>query len=351
MASRAVSRAAALPGPTSGPDRAAALQPFLPCRGHELERDGFQRAAFGEFGQAVERFQPGQQGAGLLDGEADRPLQVEVLGDGDVVVVPLDVQQVVRVALRQAGTDEDPEVTLQFLRCDPEACCDVLDVQALVVDQERHQLQHALELVLGGALADGPVPPAAVSRRTGFSRGGTGAALNSPGPSLAQAVPYGCHEFFGLTGPHGVPGTCRRQAPRASTSVSRNSHVQPFVAVVGRFPQYPASGPNTGTRIRPPPQPKKAALPVRPPRRSVVEVQEARSSSSRMLKSAGGEYVSLSRMVTATGEPESRKWRGAVLRDRSRTCERTTGQTGSRGPRVPPSRCSSLPGCPPDSGN
>ena len=92
-------------GEPRGPPRGRTARPPLsppPRRGHEFERHRFQGTAFGELGQAVEGLQAGREGARLVHGEPYGAGQVQVLGDENVVIVPLDVQQIVGVAFRQA---------------------------------------------------------------------------------------------------------------------------------------------------------------------------------------------------------------------------------------------------------
>ncbi|MDI2020944.1 hypothetical protein PJL18_01460 [Paenarthrobacter nicotinovorans] len=69
-----------------------------------------------------------------------------------MIVFPLYVQQIIRVTLGKARTDEDFEVIDQILAGDAETVSDLLDMQALVMDQERHQLQHPCQLVFRSAL-------------------------------------------------------------------------------------------------------------------------------------------------------------------------------------------------------
>ena len=162
------------------PGQSTGAEPLLPGGRHELERDRLQGASFGELGQAVQRLQARQQCAGLVHGEADGPVQLQGLADEDVVVLPLDVEQLVGVALRKAGADQDQQIVLKFLAGHPEPVRDVLDVQALVVDQERHQLQHPLELVLRSAFA-GPLarPGSADEVKDGTGAAAKAAALAS----------------------------------------------------------------------------------------------------------------------------------------------------------------------------
>ncbi len=166
-----------------GSGESGRFEPLLPRRGQELERHGFERAAFGEFGQAVQGFQPGQERAGLVDGEAHGTGQVQGLGDEDVVIVPLDVQQIVGVAFGQARADQDPQVILELLAGDPEPGGDLADVQPLVVDKERDELQHPLELVLGRAVAG---PDGAPGRGEGHVRNRPGGELGGGGEAAAH---------------------------------------------------------------------------------------------------------------------------------------------------------------------
>ncbi|MDQ0801165.1 hypothetical protein QF050_002804 [Arthrobacter sp. SLBN-112] len=156
MACRMVAWVWAVCGRHLGSGDGGCPEALLTGRGKQLEGDGFQYAPAGQVRQAVERLEAGQQRTGFLDGEPDGPLQVEVLGNEDVVIFPLDIEQIIRVPLRQPGADEDLEIGLKFLACDPKMPGDILDVQALVVDQEGDQLEHALELVLGGPFAGRP---------------------------------------------------------------------------------------------------------------------------------------------------------------------------------------------------
>ncbi len=97
------------------PGDGGCLQALLPRRGHQLHSDGLQSASLGELRQSVEGLQARQQGAGLVHREADRAVDFEILRDEDVVVLPLDVQEIVRVALGKAGTDQNPQIVFQFL--------------------------------------------------------------------------------------------------------------------------------------------------------------------------------------------------------------------------------------------
>ena len=139
---------AELPGATSGPESAAALSPSSPAAAMSLSVTDSSAPPSASSGSPLSVSRPGQEGAGLVHGETDGAGQVQVLGDEDVVIVPLDVQQIVGVAFGQARADQDPQVVLELLAGDPEPGGHLADVQSLVVDKERDQLQHPLELVL-----------------------------------------------------------------------------------------------------------------------------------------------------------------------------------------------------------
>ena len=75
---------------------------------------GWSSRHAGQLRQVPQHGQARQQRGSLVLAELDRPVQVQVLGDVNVVVFPLDIEQVVRVTFRQPRTNEDFQVVHQL---------------------------------------------------------------------------------------------------------------------------------------------------------------------------------------------------------------------------------------------
>ncbi|CAH0291490.1 hypothetical protein SRABI83_04223 [Arthrobacter sp. Bi83] len=111
-----------------------------------------------------------------------------------MVVLPLDVEQLVGISLRKSRADEDQQIAFEFLAGNAELVRHVLDMESLVVHEERHQLEHARQLVFGGAFA-GALSGARVGECVGRQgcrkeRGGACQATLHCGGEL-----FGCHDL------------------------------------------------------------------------------------------------------------------------------------------------------------
>ena len=232
------------------------------------------------------------------------------------------------------GADQDPQVLLEFLAGDAEPGGDLADVQALVVDQERDQLEHPLELVLGGAFA-AALGRAGVSGRR-WRDGGGGEVRGGGSRRRTAATSSG-----GATDHHAGAVGGELLAQRLGVP---ERHAQAVPAGVGRPPPgfravRPVRG---GTRLRALAQAQQPAL---------LDVHDG--GPQRQLRQAGqfGADVEAGRRREGllvqdghgrgeAGEPEE-----ALVAARSGRSRRgTTGRSGCPGPRAPravppPCRC------------